>query len=341
MGASVGVRVADNRLGGLQPVQDRTARAPRFIPAVALILLALTLTASLAAAVPRRSYYQLAVILNDSHAPNVDFVFWLDSPYPNNASYSDTMAATISITAVFGPELAIDQEAGGTYTDVTHNVIGDWSFYANTTETAQTTSPVFTTVDVTVTYTDNFDQNPRTIYRSLTFAVKYSPPAAPGNNPFWAAAAGLGAAGMIGLGVYVTRRARLEELYLMHDSGMLIRHWSRTQGMVHDSDIMSGMLIVLQEFVRDSFDDRGGTLEQLRFGQRQVLMLRGQHTVLAAVIVGRYLNSLPRKLQLAVWEFERSHADILEKWNGNVALLPQADQIAARFIRPRLRFHPN
>src|SRR2546427_105971 len=53
MGAPVGVRVADNRLGGLQPVRNRTARVPRFIPAVALVLLALTLTASLATAVPR------------------------------------------------------------------------------------------------------------------------------------------------------------------------------------------------------------------------------------------------------------------------------------------------
>src|SRR2546425_6242648 len=138
MVAPVGVRVADNRLGGLQPVQNRTARVPRYIPAVALILLALTLSVSLAAAVPRRSYYQLAVILNDSHAPDVDFTFWLDSPYPNNVSYSDTMAATISITAAFGPELAYKQQAGGTYTDVIHNRIGDWSFYANTTETSQT-----------------------------------------------------------------------------------------------------------------------------------------------------------------------------------------------------------
>ncbi len=341
MVAPVGVRVADNRLGGLQPVQNQTARVPRFISGVALILLAFTLTASLVAAVPRRSYYQLAVILNDSRAPDVDFTFWLDSPYANDPlNNSDVMAATISITAVFGPELAYQQEAGGTYRDVIHNRIGDWSFFANTTETSQTANPVFTTVAVTVTYTDNFDQNPRTIYRSLTFALKYSAPPTPVNT-IWAAAAGLGAAGVLGLGVYVTRRARLEELYLMHDSGMLIRHWSRTQGMVHDSDIMSGMLIVLQEFVRDSFDDRGGTLEQLRFGQRQVLMLRGQHTVLAAVIVGRYLNNLPRKLQMAVWEFERSHADILAKWDGNVALLPQADLIAARFIRPRLRLHPN
>src|SRR5256886_3992585 len=56
--------------------------------------------------------------------------------------------------------------------------------------------------------------------------------------------------------VYATRRARLEELYLMHDSGMLIRHWSRTQGMVHDRDIMCCMPIVLQEHVRDTFHER-------------------------------------------------------------------------------------
>src|SRR5436853_6946987 len=114
-------------------MQNRTARLPRFISGVALLLLAFALTASLASAVPRRSYYQLAVILNDSHAPDVDFTFWLDSPYPNNASYSDSMAATISITAVFGPELASDQAPGGLYQNVTHNTIGGWWFFANAT----------------------------------------------------------------------------------------------------------------------------------------------------------------------------------------------------------------
>src|SRR3989442_6261106 len=158
MGAVVGVRVADNRLGGSNQMQNRTARVPRFISGVALLLLAFTLTASLASAVPRRSYYQLAVILNDSHAPDVDFTFWLDSPYPNNLSYSDTMAATISITAVFGPALAYQQQAGGTYPEGVAHKIWEWTFFANTTRTPPTPSPRFTTVAVTVTYTDNFDQ---------------------------------------------------------------------------------------------------------------------------------------------------------------------------------------
>src|SRR2546428_13577454 len=99
MVAVVGVRVADNWLGGLQPVQNRTARLPRFISGVALILLAFTLTASLASAVPRRSYYQLAVILNDSHAPEVVLTFWLDWPCAKNWRYTATMATSISIPA--------------------------------------------------------------------------------------------------------------------------------------------------------------------------------------------------------------------------------------------------
>jgi hypothetical protein len=327
--------------GGSNQLKNQTAHIPRSLFAIVLVLLAMLVTAALVSAVARRSYYQLAVIVNDSQAPTVAFSFWLDSPYPYDpTNYSDTVAGTISITADFGPELAYEGVPGGVYNEVRHNVLSDTWFNITATETPQTATPVFTTVAVTVVYTDNFDQNPRTIYRSLTFALNYREPAA-SVNPFVAAAAGLGAAGVLGLGVYVTRRGRLEQLYLMHDSGMLIRTWSRKQGPVHDGDIMSGMFIVLQEFVRDSFDDRGGSLEQLRFGQRQVLMVRGEHSVLAAVIQGRYLSGIPRKLQVAVWEFERSHADVLAKWDGNVALLPQADAIAARFIRPRLRFHPN
>ena len=152
MVAAVGVRATDNRLGGLQPVQSRTAHVPRFISGVALLLLAFTLTASLVSAVPRRSYYQLAVILNDSHAPDVDFAFWLDSPYPNNLSYSDTMAATISITVRFGPELASDQAPGGLYQNVTHNTIGDWWFFANATETAVAANVAVVAVDTLVVF---------------------------------------------------------------------------------------------------------------------------------------------------------------------------------------------
>src|SRR6266581_3326318 len=311
------------RLGGRQPVRTGQLRISRIILGAALALLASLLVTSLANAAMPRSYFQLAVIIIDRSAPRVDFNFWLDSPYSSSdqATLNETMAKTVDITAMFGPELTYQ----GTSEFIGHadDVRGDQWFNISTMMTRTSTKPIFTTVNVTVVYTDLDGARHRTIYRSLTFALNYVAPPVPVNLAA-AAAAGLGSAGVLGLGLYAIRRARLEELYLMHDS-----------------DIISGMLIVLQEFVRDSFDDRRGSLEQLRFGQRQVLMVRGSHTVLAAVILGRYVNGLPRKLQIAVWEFERSHWDILSKWDGNLALLPQADAIAHRFMRPRLRFHPN
>ena len=330
-----------NRLGGRQPVQSGRTHISRVISSAALVLFAFMIVAGSASAALPRSFYQLAVIIVDREAPRVDFIFWLDSPY--SSTNNQTMAKTIDITANFGSELKCEDFgclSSSQYVGHLDNAKGDQWFNVTTHLESTSTTAVFTTVNVHVVYTDSNGAQGRTIDRSLTFAVHYAAPP-PSLNYGAAAAAGFGGAGVLGIGLYAMRRARLEELYLMHDSGMLIRHWSRKQGLVHDSDIMSGMLIILQEFVRDSFDDRRGSLEQLRFGQRQVIMVRGEHTVLAAVIEGRYVNGLPRKLQLAVWEFERSHSDTLAKWDGNVALLPQADAIAQRFIRPRLRLHPN
>ncbi len=324
-------------------MQSGHTHVSRVILSAALVLFAFLIVAGSANAALPRSFYQLAVIIVDRDAPRVDFSFWLDSP-PSTSNL--TVAKTIDITASFDPELKCQAAIVGScqsssqYIGHLDNANGDQWFNVTTATTQTSTSPVFTTVNVHVVYTDADGAQARTIDRSLTFALHYATPP-PSLNIAAAAAAGLGGAGVLGIGLYAMRRARLEELYLMHDSGMLIRHWSRKQGIVHDSDIMSGMLIILQEFVRDSFDDRRGTLEQLRFGQRQVIMVRGEHTVLAAVIEGRYVNGLPRKLQLSVWEFERSHSDTLAKWDGNVALLPQADAIAQRFIRPRLRLHPS
>ena len=118
---------------------------------------------------------------------------------------------------------------------------------------------------------------------------------------------------------------RIDQLYLLHDSGMLIRHYTNGNGLQKDGDIMSGMLIILQEFVRDSFNDPRGSLEEVRFGDRRVLMARGDHSILAAVVSGRRLNGLPAKLGRAVGEFERAQGAALAAWDGNLARLDAAD----------------
>lgn len=292
-----------------------------------------------------RSYYGLLVLVNDSRSPEVLITLQLD-PLVGNGSYAywaQNMTANVSL----GPQLTWTSggASGGTESQYQNNVSGTaWynftAYIAPSVQRNMTTNPeetVFGTFNATVVYTDNAGDYPRTIIRTASFVLNYvAPPPPSAFSLLPAAVLGMGGAGAIGAGAYIVRRARLEELYLMHDSGMLIRHWSRAGGSGHDSDIMSGMLIVLQEFVRDTWQshhDEDAPLKEMRFGGQRVLLARGSHSVLAAVVQGRYLNGLPHRLQETVQEFERSNAKVLANWNGNVDVFPQVDRIAERFIR--------
>lgn len=302
-----------------------------------------------AAASGPRSNYTLNVVLSDVPSGEIDISLQLqqitgDSSFLYWARY---MTANVTL----GSELSWAQEGapGGSVVRLQENVSGDTDFNfsayiapaARQNITDNPNTAYFASFTTVVTYSDNLGANNRTIVRSVPFPLNYIPPPA---SPFialsTAAAIGVGGAGLVGAVLYVRRRARLVELYLMHDSGMLIRHWSREEGNPHDSDIMSGMLTVLQEFVRDtwkSHQDEDAPLEQLRFGSQRVLLARGNHTVLAAVLRGRYVDGLPGRLSSAVEEFERSNADRLADWNGNVDVFPKVDLIAEQFLGSRPR----
>jgi len=290
-----------------------------------------------ASAVPPRSYYELTILLSDEPFPDLAVRIYLDSPFLSTDTA--TTAARIDIALSVGAELILNGTAGGTLAQTLRNVTGDAWFNTSSRITdasldamaTNPSNPYFTDLDVLVVYTDAIGARPRTIQRAVTIQLNYRPPS--GLDAMSAAFAGLGGAGVIGLSLYVGRRARLEELYLMHDSGMLIRHWSTRDGIVRDTDIMSGMFIVLQEFVRDSFNDRKNNLERLRFGSRQVALVRGDRTVLAAVLRGRYLNGLPAKLRDAVGDFERHYGGVLKDWSGNPDAFPSVDVVAWRFMK--------
>jgi len=284
------------------------------------------------------------VYIDQQQSPVIRFDCILDSIHDGNtdlAYYSKTIDVTVTVT----PELELQGAENGTWSLHAEDISGSQDFAFGfegviTTDTrAEMAANPGTTVQATVfvraEYTDFEGRQPRAVSRSVIFALNYAPPAR--IELAGAAIAGLGGAGAIGLALYVGRRAKLEELFLMHNSGALIRHWTHDKGRVDDGEGVSGMLVVLQEFIRDSFDDRESNLERLRFGKQQVVLVRGQHTILAGVARGRYMNGLPGRLQQAVWEFEGSCADVLPRWDGNVAVFERADFLARRFLRPRHR----
>ena len=128
---------------------------------------------------------------------------------------------------------------------------------------------------------------------------------------------------------------QIDQLFLLHDSGMLIRHYSNGRGLQKDSDIMSGMLIILQEFVRDSFNDPRSSLEEVRFGDQRVLMARGRHSIMAAVVSGKRLNGLPARLQPAAAGFEETLMEALDRCNGNLESMDSADLAFRSVLAPK------
>lgn len=155
--------------------------------------------------------------------------------------------------------------------------------------------------------------------------------------PTWVVAAPVAVAGMALAGFAVYRyhqRPRFEQVFLMHNSGMLIHHWAADASPSRDIDILSGMFVILRDFVRDSFRDKGG-LTELQFGDSRMFLAEGSHTIIAAVVRGNHTNGLPNQIQAAVRDFERRYGSELSDWSGAIERLPDAKSIVDRLLRGR------
>ncbi len=86
---------------------------------------------------------------------------------------------------------------------------------------------------------------------------------------------------MLGLGV--SPSSGIEELFVMTRGGVLLRHYSSTLRTDIDRDILSGMLVAVQEFVKQTLAMKQGGLDELRYGAYTILFVRGTETVAAAV----------------------------------------------------------
>jgi len=82
-----------------------------------------------------------------------------------------------------------------------------------------------------------------------------------------------------------------------------------------DSDIMSGMLTAINDFVQDSFNTEGD-LGSIDYGNNKIVLQRGTHSYLAAVIYGETGNQFKGKMINAVRNIENINPT-MGAWNGD------------------------
>jgi hypothetical protein len=124
----------------------------------------------------------------------------------------------------------------------------------------------------------------------------------------------------------------IDEVFLMYTDGRLIKHFTRRLRPDMDEDILSSMLVAVQDFIKDSFKDSEAALDQMTFGRFQVLLGRGQHIILATLIQGEDTAHFKPQVQQCVKDIEEKFGDILTDWDGEVSSLQGASKYVMDLI---------
>src|SRR5207245_3373995 len=186
----------------------------------------------------------------------------------------------------------------------------------------------FLDVGVSLDYTD-FQGLPRAGSTSgLSILVTAAAPPGPVgfDASVWLAVAG--ALALIAVAFMIWRGGRIDEIFLVHWSGVLIVHLSKTIKSSTDRDILAAMLTTIQQFAREAFVEwQGHDIRRIHLGSQKVFLRRGSYTYLAAVVRGRKPGSLASRMARSVVEVEGVFEPKLEEWDGALETLVGAEKM--------------
>jgi hypothetical protein len=139
----------------------------------------------------------------------------------------------------------------------------------------------------------------------------------------------------------------VEEVFLIHrESGLLLKHlsWQPASGTSkEDSEIISGMLTAIRDFVQDAFarngplengalenaqpangQQNGAQLDTVQYGDKSIIIESAQHIYAAVVTKGIEPTGFRAYLRKQVVTIEADHAPLLRHYNGDASQLAAA-----------------
>lgn len=114
-------------------------------------------------------------------------------------------------------------------------------------------------------------------------------------------------------------RPIVDEVFVMYHDGTLLAHQTRRLKPGMDDEILGGMLIALQNFVRDSFKDENSTvLRRMDFGERKLLVERKDDFFMAVVLSGKRAGNAAQRMLKVLDSIEDGYAPVLKEWDGDL-----------------------
>src|SRR3989442_4960730 len=76
--------------------------------------------------------------------------------------------------------------------------------------------------------------------------------------------------------VEAERNTSIEDIFLLHRSGLLLKHYTRRLRPNVDSDVLSGMLVAVHEFLKESFRGAHGEPYESLVRARPIVIIDGE-----------------------------------------------------------------
>ena len=125
---------------------------------------------------------------------------------------------------------------------------------------------------------------------------------------------------MVGTGVYFLRESKIavDETFVIYNDGRMLAHSTRRLKPGMDDQVLSSMFVAIQDFIKDSFkDETSFTLRKLDFGDKSVLIEKGDHLFLAVVLHGKASKKVAKKMKDVLDSIEDEFSTTLVDWDGD------------------------
>jgi len=121
-----------------------------------------------------------------------------------------------------------------------------------------------------------------------------------------------------------------EEVFLLHRSGILLKHFSSDPTRGIDSDILGGMLAAVRMFVEDSMHPSAGPLQEIRFRGGSIVFVTGKNAAVAALNARGNHTLFTHRTRGILRDFERRNGDALTNFDGVAGRLDGVDALLGR-----------
>ena len=129
----------------------------------------------------------------------------------------------------------------------------------------------------------------------------------------------------------------IDEIFLMTPDGLLLKHYTRRLRPDQDENIMAGMLTAVQNFIKESFDEHGGRLKEIRFENYDILISHSKNVVVAAIISTAKPEKLRTQLKIVTEELEQRFGEKLTTWSGDKNEIGGVDSVMKQLISGKYR----